>query len=71
MGFYLPGPGSLAFCRQWGGTFITISATGIVTVAAANTQRQKIMFHNPGTNDVFIALAYVQNTGSNVALSPV
>ena len=28
------------------------------------------MFHNPGTNDVFIAPAYVQNTGSNVALSP-
>lgn len=39
-------------------------------VAGSNPSRQSITFHNPGTVDIFIAPAYVQNTGSDVALAP-
>lgn len=74
MGLISTGPGSpLAFSSASGGkvySFNNISEFGLVTVAAANTQRQKIMFHNPGTRDIFVAPAYVQTTGSNVALTP-
>ena len=51
-------------------SFNNISESGLVTVAAANPARIKVTFHNPGTSDVFIAPAFVQNTGSNVALTP-
>jgi|SRR5882757_1825072 len=37
--------------------------------APANPSRTKITFHNPGSVDVFICPAFVQNTGSNVALA--
>lgn len=50
--------------------FNNISESGAVQVAAANTSRRRITFHNPGTKDVFVFPAYVQNTGSDVALSP-
>lgn len=39
-------------------------------VAGANPARQSITFHNPGTIDIFVAPAFVQNTGSDVALVP-
>lgn len=39
-------------------------------VAPVNTARKKITFHNPGAVDAFIAPAFVQTNGSNVALSP-
>lgn len=39
-------------------------------VVAANPQRTQVTFHNPGTIDAFIAPVNVQNTGSNVALTP-
>ena len=74
MGLISTGPGSpLAFSSASGGkvfSYNNISESGLVTVATANTQRQKIMFHNPGASDVFIAPAYVQTTGSDVALTP-
>jgi hypothetical protein len=41
-----------------------------VRVAATNPQRQSIIFHNPGANDIAIFPQYVQTTGSDVALSP-
>ena len=47
-----------------------INEASATVVAAVNTSRQKILFHNPGANDIFIAPVYVQTTGSNVALSP-
>lgn len=37
--------------------------------APANPSRVKVTFHNPGTVDVFICPAFIQNTGSNVALA--
>ena len=37
---------------------------------AANTSRVKLTFHNPGTNDIFIAPVQIQTTGSNVAFNP-
>lgn len=39
-------------------------------VVGANPQRQSITFHNPGTEDVFVAPLYVQTTGSDVQLNP-
>jgi hypothetical protein len=39
-------------------------------VLGFDPQRKKITFHNPGTNDIFIAPVYVQNTGSDVPLIP-
>lgn len=39
-------------------------------VVAANTARQSLTFHNPGTVDIFIAPVTVVNTGSQVALTP-
>ena len=47
-----------------------ISENATLQVAAANVSRRKLTFHNPGANDLFIAPAFVQNTGSNVALVP-
>ena len=68
------GPGSpLAFASASGGkvfAYNNISESSASVVASANTQRQKIMFHNPGPNDIFVAPSYVQTTGSNVALAP-
>ena len=45
-------------------------ATSPQQVVGANPQRQSIFFHNPGTVDIFIAPATVQNTGSDVPLVP-
>lgn len=74
MGIISTGPGSpLAFASASGGkvfAYNNISESSASVVASANTQRQKIMFHNPGPNDIFVAPSYVQTTGSNVALAP-
>lgn len=74
MGLISTGPGSpLAFASASGGkiyAYNNISENAAAVVAAANQFRQKILFHNPGTNDVFVAPANVQNTGSNVTLTP-
>lgn len=39
-------------------------------VAGNDPARRKITFHNPGIVDIFIAPAFVQTTGSDVALVP-
>lgn len=74
MGLISTGPGSpLAFASASGGkvyAFNAISESSPSTVAPANTFRQKILFHNPGTNDIFVAPAQVQTTGSSVNLTP-
>lgn len=74
MGLISTGPGSpLAFSSASGGkvfAYNNISESSSAQVAPANAQRQKILFHNPGANDLFIFPANVQNTGSDVALSP-
>ena len=81
MGIISTGPGSpLAFSSASGGKvygYNNIDDTTPRVVAQANQQRQSITFHNPGTNDIFIAPSFVQNvlgtaptTPSNVALTP-
>jgi len=39
-------------------------------IVGANAQRQSIIVHNPGAVDIFVAPAFVQNSGSDVALVP-
>lgn len=39
-------------------------------IVGGNSSRQSITVHNPGTVDIFVAPAAVQNTGSDVALTP-
>lgn len=74
MGLISTGPGSpLAFSAASGGkvfAFNAIAEGSTTVVASANSSRQKILFHNPGGSDIFIAPAFTQGTGSNVALTP-
>lgn len=75
MGIISTGPGSpLAFSSASGGKVMAYNniSTGAGFVAPANTSRQKITFHNPGTVDLFIAPHVVLNTfgGSDTVLSP-
>jgi hypothetical protein len=49
--------------------FNTITTTPI-TVAPANPSRKRILFHNPGSVDIFVAPTQVQVSGANVPLSP-
>lgn len=74
MGSIFTGPGSpLAISAASGGkvfAYNAIAEGSLTTVAAANPSRQRIVFHNPGSNDIFIAPTTVQTTGSSVALSP-
>lgn len=80
MGLITTGPGSpLAFSSASGGKvygYNNISTTP-ATVAPANTSRQKITFHNPGTNDIFIGPVLINNTvgtaptsGTQTAFAP-
>lgn len=39
-------------------------------ILGTNPARRKITVHNPGTVDAFFAPAFVQNTGTDVALNP-
>lgn len=69
-----------AFSSASGGKvygYNNISNLAAIVVAQANVSRQRIRFHNPGTEDIFIGPAFVQNVlgtaptqGSNVALTP-
>ena len=74
MGLISTGPGSpLAFSAASGGkvyAFNNVAEAAPIVVAPANPSRQRIVFHNPGANDVFIGPSLVQTSGSNVALSP-
>jgi len=74
MGLITTGPGSpLAFSSASGGkiyAFNNINETTNTTVAPANTSRQKITFHNPGANDVFVSTILQQTSGSDAALAP-
>lgn len=66
MGVISTGPGSpLAFSSASGGKvygYNNISNAAPITVAPANTQRQSIIFHNPGAQDIFISPANINNT---------
>ena len=73
MGLISTGPGSpLSFSSASGGKvygYNNIATTPIV-VANSNPARQKIMFHNPGTNDIFIGPSYVQNVLGTAPTQP-
>lgn len=70
----------LAFSSASGGKvygYNNINETTARIVAPANPSRQKIRFHNPGANDIFVGPQFVQNVlgtvptqPSNVALVP-
>ncbi len=81
MGIISTGPGSpLAFSSASGGKvygYNNIAEAAPIVVAQANPSRQKITFHNPGINDVFVGPSVVQNVlgsapsqPSNVPLAP-
>jgi hypothetical protein len=81
MGIISTGPGSpLAFSSASGGKvygYNNISEAAPILVASVNPARQRIRFHNPGPNDIFIGPQFVQNTlgtapsqPSNSALIP-
>lgn len=65
MGIISTGPGSpLAFSSASGGKvygYNNINETTARVVAPANPSRQKITFHNPGPNDIYIAPSLIQN----------
>ena len=74
MGFIVANPGgALAYNGASGGKvygYNNISDSGLVQVAAANTSRVKLTFHNPGSYDIFISPVVIQTTGSNGAFTP-
>lgn len=74
MGLISTGPGSpLAFSSASGGKvygYNNIAEAAPIIVAPANASRQKIMFHNPGPNDIFIAPVNVQNILGTVPNPP-
>lgn len=81
MGIIIGGSGGpLAFSSASGGKvygYNNISESVSIIVAPANPSRQRIRFHNPGPNDIFVAPQYVQNVlgvvttqPSNVILTP-
>lgn len=55
-----------------GGFFLAFNniSTTPQQVLGQNPARQSVTFHNPGTVDIFVAPAFVQNTGADVALVP-
>lgn len=71
MGLISTGPGSpLVVSGGSGGKVYgwnTLDAVTPVIVAPANTQRQSIVFHNPGIVDVIVFPSLIQTTGSSVA----
>ncbi len=74
MGIISTGPGSpLAFSSASGGKvygYNNINETTARVVAQANPSRQKITFHNPGTNDIFIGPSFVQGTLGTAPTQP-
>lgn len=66
--------GAASYAAANGGkvrAFNTITHTANTLVAAANPSRQRIVFHNPGTVDIFISPTVAVNaSGSNVVLTP-
>lgn len=47
-----------------------INETTARVVANANTSRQKITFHNPGTEDIFVAPSLIQNVIGTAPVQP-
>lgn len=65
--------GSQTFSSASGGKvygYNNINETNGTVVAPANPSRQKIIFHNPGTNDIYIAPSLVQNVLGTAPTNP-
>lgn len=65
--------GALAFSGAAGGRifgFNNIDESAAIVVAQANPVRFRIRFHNPGTNDLFIAPVNVQNDLVTAPMQP-
>src|SRR5262245_8223276 len=65
--------GALTFSSASGGkvyAFNAITNVSNTNLAPANPARQKILFHNPRTVDIFISPTLVQTTGSSAAFTP-
>lgn len=67
--------GSQTYSSASGGKvypYNAITNAGLTQVAPPNTQRQKITFHNPGANDIFIAPSVAANptTGALTTFTP-
>lgn len=45
-------------------------STAPIPMVDSNPSRQKLTIYNPGTIDAYVAPAFVQNTGSDVPLTP-
>jgi len=74
MSLIVAGPGSPSvFSSASGGKvygYNNINETTARVVAPANTSRQRIRFHNPGPNDIFIAPSNVQNVLGTAPTNP-
>lgn len=74
MGLIVGGAGGpLAFSSASGGKvygYNNISESAAIIVAQSNPSRQRIRFHNPGANDVFIAPVNIQNTLGTAPVQP-
>lgn len=74
MGTIVSGPGGpLTVSSASGGKiygYNNISESAPIVVANSNAARQKITFHNPGTNDLLIAPVFVQNTIGTAPAQP-
>lgn len=65
--------GSQTFSSASGGKvfgYNNINETTGTVVAQANPSRQKITFHNPGANDIFVAPTSVQNVLGTAPTQP-
>lgn len=47
-----------------------VNETNGIVVAPANPSRQKITFHNPGVNDIYIAPSLIQNVLGTAPTNP-
>ena len=65
--------GPLAFSSASGGKiygYNNVSESAAIVVAQQNPSRQRIRFHNPGPNDLFIAPVNVQNVLGTAPTQP-
>lgn len=63
-------PGTVSYASGGYTYAINNLGTSPQAVLGINPARRRITVHNPGTVDAFFAPAFVQNTGSDVALVP-
>lgn len=70
--FATPGSASASSSASGGKVYgyNNINETTATVVAQANANRRRIIFHNPGTNDLFVGPSNVQNTLGTAPTQP-